>query len=70
MVDASTREVGGMTEPCAVCGAERANSPSDYFCSDQCQRDWHARQAVPLVSDVGTWLPTQQARPAQNWRAA
>lgn len=51
-----------MTEPCVVCGTERAGSPSDFFCSDQCQRDWHARRADPLASDVSTWLPTHVNR--------
>ena len=59
-----------MTEPCAVCGAERASSPSDFFCSDQCQRDWHGSRVEPLVSDAGTWLPSHATRATQSWRAA
>lgn len=59
-----------MSTPCTICGADRTKSPSDFFCSDQCQREWHGRQADPLVSDVGTWLPTHMVRSASSWRAA
>jgi hypothetical protein len=59
-----------MTEPCVVCGTQRASSPSDFFCSDQCQRDWHARRVEPLRSDVSTWLPSHVTRTGESWRAA
>ncbi|QUQ68207.1 hypothetical protein [Kutzneria sp. CA-103260] len=59
-----------MTEPCVVCGTERVSSPSDFFCSDQCQRDWHARRVNPLTSDVSTWLPSHANPNGGTWRAA
>ncbi|MFC0547797.1 hypothetical protein [Kutzneria chonburiensis] len=59
-----------MTGPCVVCGAERPSSPSDFFCSDQCQRDWHSGQVEPLVSDASTWLPPTVNRNGETWRAA
>jgi hypothetical protein len=59
-----------MANPCTICGSERANSPSDFFCSDQCQRDWHARRSEPLAADAGTWLPTHMVRASASWRAA
>ncbi|MFI9380391.1 hypothetical protein [Kutzneria sp. NPDC052558] len=46
------------------------SSPSDFFCSDQCQRDWHARRVEPLRSDVSTWLPSHVTRTGESWRAA
>lgn len=50
---------------CIVCHELLANSPSDFFCSDACQRAWDGRQANPLPSAVqlpdGTLLnPTRR----------
>lgn len=50
---------------CIVCPQPLGKSPSDFFCSDACQRAWDGRQADLLPSHVqlpdGTLLnPTRR----------
>lgn len=35
---------------CQQCGRQLGGSPSDDFCSEGCQRAWHAAHTEPLVN--------------------
>lgn len=65
---------------CQHCGGSLGSSPSDDFCSDRCQGDWHAARADELVGYREPWdIPGQgsiefgaaRMRPAprpEDWR--
>lgn len=40
-----------MNGPCAQCGRINATSPSEWFCGDICQQEWHRKQALAM----GPW---------------
>ncbi|GAB2764073.1 DUF3631 domain-containing protein [Salinifilum aidingensis] len=56
---------------CHQCGASLADSPSESFCSESCQRAWHAEQVTEAPNDGGT-VPVDADDEAEGlpWLAA
>lgn len=53
---------------CSYCSLPLGDSPSDWYCDDDCQRRWHSMGTLPLPQEdtrVGEFQSTPEARIAQ-----
>jgi hypothetical protein len=70
--DAALAAIDGVLGPakwCAHCTAPLGNSPSEEFCSETCQHNWHAGAGVlrllPVRRPAGAGAPAAAADPAE-----
>lgn len=59
--DKASAAIGAVEEclvgHCAQCDSSLRYSPSDYFCSDACQHDWHRERTTDPGAVLGTAGP-------------